>query len=271
VSIQPTTLRAALDEDQALRSLVQELDGLFWVHGIRSPPLSRRARIERACALARRARRVARIIRHAPFVRGVALTGSVAAADADLNADVDFLVIAAPQRLATTFLLLGGLSRMVGRRVLCPNYYISADAIPSGSCSQYITREMAQARLLVGDRAEWLRATSWVREWFPNLDETSFRDDEPMRGGGWVQRFVERALRGSLGDRLERRAARVALERLRVHHGHYGEEPPVAVVEKLRDGAELRFHAGGLAESVTEQYSAIRERVLAALRQLTAA
>jgi hypothetical protein len=195
-------------------------------------------------------------------VRGVVLTGSVAAENADPGADVDLMLVVAPRRLATVFLLLGSASRLVGR-VFCPNYYISAEALPSSTSNPYVAREVAQARLLSGDRAAWCRATAWTREWFPNMEPA--HAEEPAPCGGILQRLLERALDGAAGDRIERWGTRLALARLRAHHSLKGEVVPADVVRCLHAGFELRFHGGGLARDVAERYAAIRARVLAAL------
>ncbi len=94
VAIERDKLRLSLRDDPVLRRLVVERDGLHCLVG-RTPLLSERPeRILRAERLQRRAHRVARVLRHAPFVNGLVLTGSTSADDAPRRADVDLLVIA---------------------------------------------------------------------------------------------------------------------------------------------------------------------------------
>ena len=71
----------------------------------------RRTRRERGLRLKRRARLVARLLQYTLFVRGIVLTGSVAADDAEGGADADMLVIVARGRIALAFVTLGTLSR----------------------------------------------------------------------------------------------------------------------------------------------------------------
>src|SRR5207244_8530405 len=107
-------------------------------------------RIRRSLRLERRARRVARVLRHVPFVRGLVLTGSVSADDASEHADIDLLIIVAQDRLGTAFLVLGPTSRLLGRRLFCPNWYVREGCLDIVPRSPYIAREFAQARSLVG-------------------------------------------------------------------------------------------------------------------------
>jgi predicted nucleotidyltransferase len=265
VAVDLEDLRSALARDPVLRRVIDQHEGLYFLRDANPPRRDRRERIDRSRRLAGRARRVCRVLRHVPFVRGLALTGSVAAADAGEDADVDLLVLVDGTRLGTVFLLLASLSRLVGRRILCPNYYVSTPA-PSGETDDpYVARELAQTRLLAGDSRDWARAAGWVRSWFPNAVLEA--EGGPMSGGGAVQGILERLLSGRLGAWLERRGAATALRRLSAHHARFNEVPPSTVIERLQQGLELRFHGGGLRGSVVAQYVSLRARVLAALEE----
>ena len=250
--------------DPSLEGLVVERGGLYCLGDRRALVERRRERIDRARALRRRARRVARIVRHAPFVRGLVLTGSVAAGDAGSDSDVDLLVVVAPGRLATAFLLLGSASRVLGRRLFCPNYYVCARHLGFGPGSLYLARELAQARSLVGSPRALLDANPWVADVFPNAD-AGRNPERPLRPGRRVQRLLEALLRGALGDRLERWARGVAASRLRVHHREFGRDVPDAVWADLRAGRALRFHGRAVDEDVLARYAARRAEVAALL------
>jgi len=147
VAIGRDDLRRRLQDDPALRRLVVGRDG-FYCFQDRPDLLSQRLeRARRARRLDRRGHRVARLLRHVPFVRGVALTGSAAAGDAGRDGEVDLLVTVAPGSLGTAFLLLGSASRLMGRKLFCPNYYLGEDQLGLGPGTLYLARELAQARL----------------------------------------------------------------------------------------------------------------------------
>lgn len=244
--------RVAIGRDELARllrddPLVAEGGGLYCLAG-REELLARRpARIRNAARLERRARRVACLLRHFPFVRGLALTGSAAAGDAGEDADVDLLVTVAEDRLGTVFVLLGSLSRLLGRRLFCPNYYMCDGRLGLGPANLYLARELAQARPLAGDGAALWRANPWLEETFPNA--------EPPADGGPNGSRLQRALEALVGGRFEAWARRVARRRLRAHYGAV----PADVEEAFASGAALRFHGSGVAARTLERH---RERRL---------
>ena len=260
-------LRRWLREDLSLRRLVVERDG-FYGFADRSPALLTRrpARIQRARRLERRARRVANVLRHVPFVRGVALTGSAAADHAADGADVDLMLIVASSRVGTVFLMLGSASRLLGRRVFCPNYYVCEGHVATGPTSLYVARELAQARILVGGGAI-PECDPWLAEVFPNAP-TAVGKLAGRGGAAGLQRVLEAPLRGRLGGWLERRARTIADARLRAHYGARGEDVPPEVATSLAAGRALRFHGGRTEETTLGRYVERREEIAARLRAL---
>lgn len=261
VAIDRAALELRLSRDRALRRVLIERDGLYCLAD-RPALLAERARgIDRAQDLERRARRVARVLCLCPFVRGLVLTGSVAARNASAGADVDMLVIVAPGRLATTFLVLGTASRLVGRRVFCPNYYASEQELAMEPRNLYVAREVAQARTLVGEPDVLTRSNPWLASVLPNAPAA--RDDWPAPRAvrTTMQRWLEAPLRGSLGDRLERRARRVAARRLTAHYAAAGSPVPAAVLADFAAGTGLRFHRSRIDESALRRYEARRAEI----------
>jgi predicted nucleotidyltransferase len=261
VGIERDDLRRRLRDDPALSRLVVGGHD-FYCFDDRPQLLARRPeRVRRARRLERRASRVARFLRHVPFVRGVALTGSAAAGDADRHDDVDMLVIVAAGRLGTAFLFLAPISRLAGRRLFCPNYYISEAALGLHPSTVYFARELAQARTILGDGERLWSENPWLRETFPNA--------EPPGGESWatgtgLQKLLERLL----GARFEQRARRIAEARLRAHYRRLGQDVPEAVAAGFAAGGELRFHGSGVGGRALARYDARRAKLVARLQQL---
>jgi len=243
-----------------------ERDGLYCLRDRPALPDGRRDRIRRAQKLRRRGRRVARILRHAPFIRGLALTGSVAADDAGAAADVDMLVTVTPDRIATVFLLLGTAARLLRRRYFCPNYYVSPGSLSGAPPNIYLARERAQICDLVTDRGPD-PAASRLREVFPNLSPNG-ANGSAIRARTRLQRLLEAPLQGALGDRVERFARRVALSRLRAHYSASGEQIPAEARRSLETGRALRFHRGGIEERTLERYRERRAEVASQLERM---
>jgi predicted nucleotidyltransferase len=262
VEVERDALIRLLAEDRIVRDVVVRRAGLLSFRGREHLLEVRVSGAERARRLERRARRVAWVLRHAPFVRGLALTGSVAAASASPDADVDLLVIVAPGRVGTVFLLLGTASRLLGRRLFCPNFYLAQDRLELDVRNVYVGRELVQARSLVGDVAALHAANPWLVEMFPNVART-LAGNPGLRPGSSFQRLLEAPLLGTFGAAVERRARKIALDRLRAHHGG---PVPGAVLRELRSGAGLRFHRDGYDVTVPERYASRRDLVAAMLK-----
>ncbi len=259
-------LRRRVRNDPAIARIVAAADDLFCLHDRPELIQRRAARSEHARVLQTRARRITRVLRHVPFVRGLALTGSVAADDAGEDADVDVLVMVEPGRIGLVFLLLGSASRVLGRRLFCPNYYVPADRLEfPAPRNVYIARELAQARTLLAGPRTLRDANPWVGEIFPNGIEA---EPPSSCAGSLVQRLFETPFRGRVGDHLERWARKVAASRLQAHYGGFGRDVPERVASELEAGAGLRFHAGTPVDSALNRYSERRAELAARLEHL---
>lgn len=264
----PEDLRARFGEP-VLRQVIAVREGLCFLAGREALGERRSARRERARQLRLRARKVATWLQHAPFVRGILLTGSAAAEDAGERADVDLLLIVGTGRVACTFVMLAGLSRLLSRSILCPNYYLSEAHLVLARRDQYSARELAQAEILAGNAHDLLSANGWVTRLLPNAAPRGAAVS-PLPGGPLLQRLFELPLRGRIGDRIERWAHRLAQARLAVHHGAFGRPVPQEVRDRFDAGIELRFHGAPLVDACLERYERRRAEVGACIEQLTA-
>jgi len=247
--------RAALPERLAeLDGLIRRRDGFVCLAGREQLLADAPERRRRAARLHRRARRVARVVQHAPFVRGLLLTGSAAAGEAGPGADPDLLVLVAPGRIGTAFALLGPLARITGGRVLCPNHYRSVAQLTLEQRDLYVARELAQARPLTGAAPAFLQANAWTRELLPNARPHG-GGVRPLPLGRAAQRLAE----ALLPARLEQRLRGLAHKRLRVHHRGV---PPPDVLAALDAGVELRFHASDVHARALDGYAARRSALL---------
>ncbi len=261
-------LSRRLRDDPALRALLEHGDGLYCLRGRGELRARREPRRRLASRLRRRASLVARLLQCAPFVRGLLLTGSVAAGDAEPDADVDLLVLVAPGRLATAFVLLGGVSRMLSRKLFCPNHYLSEERMLLSRRDLYVAHELAQAEPLAGRGDELLDANGWAVGLLPNCDSRGPRARR-SRARSLLRRLLELPLRGRLGDRLERRLHGLAASRLAAHYEVWGREVPAEVIASFEEGTELRFHGAPFQESVLERYAGRREELRALMPATT--
>jgi predicted nucleotidyltransferase len=255
--------RARLQErvrQLALEGLLGERDGLYFLAGREHLADRRNARLDRALRLKKRARVVSRFLQHGPFVRGIVLTGSVAADDAEEDADVDVLMIVAKGRIGLSFLLLATLSRVLSRRVFCPNYYVSEAHLGFPNHDRYIAREIAQAELLTSGAGALHDANSWVEAHLPNSSPTG-RPVKLLPGGALLQRILELPFGGRFGSWCEQKACTIVKNRLSAHYGSHRVEVPEDVQRRFELGIELRFHGAPRVNKSMARYEESRRKL----------
>lgn len=190
---------------------------------------TRRARQARGSDLWRAGHRYAEWLSHVPFVRMVAVSGSLAVNNAGNAGDVDLFCITSARRLwlARLFIVpLSKLTRKLSRlfpAYLCANYVLSLDSLEVGVEEQnlFTAHEVLQAVPLFGAdvREEFLERNAWVSDLLPNLRPPPPSPAGARRPRRRLKSLVEHILRGRLGDALNRMAYRLFVEfyRRRAH------------------------------------------------------
>jgi len=167
---------------------------------------TRRGRAATAAEYWRRAIRYGHAIGNLPFVRMVAVTGALAM-DNIADGDIDYLVVTEPGRLWLCRALVVGLVRAAAIRgtTLCPNYFLSEQALELHERNLFTAHEVAQMVPLTGLQTyQRLRALNrWTDTYLPNASGPPHRlaaiEMKPRRS----RRLLEGALRSRLGSPLE--------------------------------------------------------------------
>ena len=180
----------------------------------------------------RRAMQYGRILGRLPFIRMVALTGSLAMLNSDERGDLDYMLVAAPGRVWTArgFALLFGRLGARAHYTLCPNLIVSETALEWPAQDIYSAREICQMIPIAGQRTyERLRYENrWTDRFLPNATGVPGFIDSSMTDGSATQALAEWPLRSRLGDRVEAWEMGRKVRRLRRQPGF---------------GAETRFDA----------------------------
>jgi nucleotide-binding universal stress UspA family protein len=190
----------------------------------------RQRRKESSRQLLRQAHRYGVRIDRLPFVRMVAVTGSLAVSNADEADDIDYLIVTARGRVWLARALTMIVVRLAALRgvTLCPNYLLSETALALPQRDIYTARELLQMVPVAGRAVHQatLAANGWCRELLPNWTVAGDQDTGESRSA--LATLGERLLSGRLGDALERWLLR-------------------------RKGGELRRQAGDNSEAVFDE------------------
>ncbi len=171
-------------------------------------------------ALWRLAWRYGRLMAALPFVRLVAVSGSLAVNNVTSSRDdIDFLIVA--QRGRVWFVrglcvLVVRLARLQGVH-LCPNYVIAEHRLQLGDPSLFTAHELVQMVPLYGTSSyqRLLDSNAWITEYLPNALPHLATEREVARVVRGGKRVLETIFRGRFGDIVERWESGRKIARLR--------------------------------------------------------
>jgi predicted nucleotidyltransferase len=172
---------------------------------------------EKAQQLMLIARKVARWISAFPFVRGVAISGSLSKNFADKESDIDLFIITAPNRLwlARTFLhCLKKLSFLLNKqRFFCMNYFISEDHPEIAEKNIFTATEIATLIPLEGNATfdSFYAANPWTKNFLPNKYlriSTANKIRQP-----WIKSIFEKMLNNRMGGGFDNLLMKITAKR----------------------------------------------------------
>ena len=149
-----------------------------------------------------------KLISRLPFVRMVAITGSLAMQNANHMADLDYMIVTSPGRLWLTRAMVISIVRWarMGSFVLCPNYFLSENQLALQDQNLFTAHELVQMIPLSGDEVydRLRRLNTWVQDYLPNASGVWRQNPCSGQGPTSIQRLGEALLQAPVFDRLER-------------------------------------------------------------------
>jgi hypothetical protein len=171
-----------------IRAHRQEISARLWPHAIR----------------------YGQVIADLPFVRMVAVTGSLAVNNSEDGSDIDYLIVTEPGHLWTSRAMVLALGRLAARQglSLCPNYLVTTRALEFPDHNLYVAHELVQMVPLSGLEVydEIRRRNTWVADFLPNADRAP-STSAPVKlaeSGHWLRSLIETAMRTPPGTWFER-------------------------------------------------------------------
>lgn len=205
----PYTVEDLLSQGKRLSSYTQVEGRYVSLRGRQGLAKLRRRRSAMARHIWPKARCYGNVIARLPFVRMVAVTGSLAVNNPDESGDIDYLVVTAPGRVWLCRALTIAVVRWAALRgdQICPNYVLSENGLKSDRENLYNAHELAQMVPLAGLQTYFRmrQANRWTLRFLPNAG--GFPPLTPLepaatRSHG-LKIAAEAALSGGVGDRLE--------------------------------------------------------------------
>jgi hypothetical protein len=156
-----------------LQSAIECRDGWYFPAG-RCDLIATRSRREvLSRTLLARDRGLLALVSRMPFVRMVALSGSLAHLNAEGAADLDLFVITAPNRVWSVTVATLVMARLLGwRRRLCLNYVVSERAMAIEPRDLFSANQIIHLKPITGGRVfeRFVKTNSFVRDFYPNFE-----------------------------------------------------------------------------------------------------
>ena len=245
-------------DSEFLRATVEHRDNLYFPAG-RDELLQTRTRRE---ALSRdllgREHRVLWLVAHMPFVRMVALSGSLAHLNAERSADLDLFVITSPGRVWSVTLSVLVIARLLGcRKRMCLNYVISERAMTIEPADLFSANQIIHLRPIVGHDVfeRFVNANPFVRTFYPNFDPGNQASKPRVPS---PRPFLERVLPFGAGHALESMARAIYGWHLKRRASTWQS------IDQVRLDMEcLKLHTSSHRASTLEAFEAAMARALA--------
>jgi hypothetical protein len=236
--VAPAVVNKQLENGRLVPRYLSQTNEFYTLVGREAIVATRLERRRAAHGLWPEARRYAQHIAQLPFVRMVAVTGSLAMGNVQNNADIDYLIVTADTHLWVCRAFVIALVRLAARHhiELCPNYFVSQRALQFPEQNLYTAHELVQMVPLFGlpvyDQMRQLN--QWTARFLPNAagpPAATFSRLVPAPQG--VARSVgtarllrtagERMLRSPLGKKLERWEMKRKIDKFQRHYPNWQE------------------------------------------------
>jgi hypothetical protein len=209
----PETVNTILSNGHLVPHRLAQRQGYFTLPGREAIVATRQRRAAIAREMWPHALRYGRTIAALPFVRMVAVTGSLAVNNVEPEADIDYLVVTQNGRLWLCRALVIMVVRLAARRgvALCPNYFLAERALDFQTRDLYTARELAQMVPIAGlELYQRMRQlNTWTADFLPNAGGSPQRvfpeqpPSPPARFGRWLAQAMLQTPAGASLERWE--------------------------------------------------------------------
>ena len=171
----------------------------------------------RAAKMISTAKKVSNLLVRFPFVKGVAISGSLSKNFADEDSDIDLFIITAKNRLwiaRTVMHCLKKLTYLVKREhYFCMNYYIDEEELQIHEKNIYTAIEIATLIPLHGDTTfeQFYMANNWAWNYLPNKCMRLTTAKSLRRS--WLKRAFEWMFNNRIGNALDNLLMRITVRR----------------------------------------------------------
>lgn len=163
--------------------------------------------------------RVARFLYRFPYVKAIAVSGSLSKNFATDKTDIDFFIITTANRLWIARTCMHFLKKFTfltkKQNWYCMNYYVDEEAMEIKEKNIFTAVEIVTLLPMHGKDSldKFIKANKWTDSYFPlkHLDNTSYGEVKK----GLLSKLIERIFTGAVGDLADRKLMNITAKRWR--------------------------------------------------------
>lgn len=158
-----------------------------------------------------------------PFVRGVAVSGSLNKGVMSRDGDIDYFIITSPGRLwtcRTLLILFKKICLLNSRKYFCLNYFVDTNNLMIKDRNLFTAMEIYYLEPLYQKDfsfSEFFEKNEWIRDLIPSQHSASRYSIKHRSGSSLAERFAT----ALSSDRAERFFHRLTLKRWHKKYGHF--------------------------------------------------
>jgi len=200
VALDEAAILKAYRASPALRDAIEYRDGLFFPAGRGRLVAERRRRERRSLAFLERHRRLLDLVCAIPYVRMVALSGSIAHLNMDGAGDLDLFIVTRGRHVWSVTVAIVVLAKLLRHRdVTCVNFVLADSRLALDQQDLFTANQMIHLKPLIGREVlqEFLRANPFVATFYPNgrpTEASAFTFEQRPRAAR-LKSMVERVCR----------------------------------------------------------------------------
>ena len=205
-------------ENKEIKKHIEEFQGFFFLKGRKALVEQRIQNDKNSIVKFKIAEKIVRWLRFIPFVRMVAVTGTLAMKNSEKNSDIDFFVVLEKGRIFTGRLLVTLIVHLLGKRRygdkiknrICLNYFITTGSLEIRKQDLFAANEYSFVYPLFGfDTFQQFGEANinWIKKYKPNFEFSDlkpakyFVEAKPLQKK--IQGFFENLINFLGGDRIE--------------------------------------------------------------------
>jgi hypothetical protein len=198
-ALTPTEILSTYAGSAALQSAIDHRDGFFFPRGQDDLVAKRRVREQRSREFLRRHRVLLSLVAAMPYVRMVALSGSVAHLNLEGEGDLDLFIVTRGRHVWSATVGVVVLAKLLGRRrTVCANFTIADSQLSLDQQDLFAANQIIHLKPLIGMDVyrRFLAANPFVARFYPNFHRSDWNTlpFHRRRRLGMLKRTVERVM-----------------------------------------------------------------------------